>query len=1109
MNVAVIFADISGFTALAEKLDPEEVREIINDCFSYITRPVYELEGTIDKYIGDCVMILFGARYVHSDDAKRAVLCAMKMRDLIQEFSEQRFPSDEYRLNLSIGINYGLVVTGSVGNYFDKDYTVMGDIVNTAQRLQSSAGEGVIMVSESVYMETRDMMEYSEPREVVVKNKGNPVRCYLPLKLNSKYLFEHEMAFVGRKAELSLLNSLYNHALNAGTQYITILGEAGIGKTRLLKEFTLKIGNNIKKVWVGCNSTSQNRPYYLIANILMNIMNINQQDSVSIKQHRLISFLDYILGHLSDEEIKRNYDFLGLLLGLNRDNEFQSILSSMNYDDIHREILKQSSLFFVNLCKKHRFILVVDDLHWADANSLQIINGLIPVIPDLNAVFIFASRHKVEAIHLDDEKRHHVILLEALDESAVRSMACRLLNCSNIDPALQDALLRYTRGNPLYIKEFVSNIRRTGKYHIKDGTAVSETGEITSIPSSIQSLILSNISGLDEREILMLQAASVVGNEFSLTLLKHLLEDAFESEDLLKLPIQMNIISLKSVHTSSGVVEKIFAFNHDTEREAIYDSVLNRNKKHFHKRIAEYLESNYRKEIQNYYEILCTHFFRAGMNKKAADYYYKTAVKHKNDFNFSNAMEYFNKYLQMVSTEEDLHRDKKTICAYRDIGYIYSVMEEYDQALRYLNKALGLAQLSNDIYSIKIMIADVYKDKGMYNKALDLLNEMEPRIRQESSIYGRLLQMKCNILRIMGNPEALNLAEKSEKLLLKTRDYVNLSETMKYAGMIYFAKGDIDNALFFMNKSFKYAEEAGDMESMAKVSGELGNIYHSTGLMSSAYEFYNKSLEISKKISYPRGLIAACINLGVLFTGKGLFNKAEAFFSESLSTSREIAMRLYECISLTNLGDIEYERGSYDHAVDLYSQSLKIARHINAPVEEGLNNIGLAKIYLKLRQYENVSEFLESAFRIFTDSGKVMYLGDCYYLKAMHEMLHRQYKEALANCEKAIEISLQCKSDMRRLKALRLKGFILLKTKNPKLAVEMFDQAIILAQQVDSEYETAKGYYGRSRAFSLMKQLERALVDLKKARESIQHADQCRWTAIVGQDEMQQEQITG
>ena len=338
-NVAVMFADISGFTSLSEKLDPEEVREIVNECFNYITSPVYELEGMIDKYIGDCVMVLFGARYTHTDDAKRAVKCAMKMMDLISEFSVNMLSSKGIKLNLSIGINYGLVVTGGVGNYFDRDYTVMGDIVNTAQRLQMSAGEGVILVSESVYTETKDQFEYSGAIEVKVKNKENPVRCYRPLKINTEYYYDGELPFIERQKEIGFLNSVFNDALNTGLKCAVVTGEPGLGKTRLLKEFTSKLGNDIKKVWVDCNTISQNKSYSLIAGFLAGIMNIHTLDSANTRKHRLLSFLDYILGDRSDDDIKHTFDFLGLLLGLERDSGFQSIFESMNYENIRRELL--------------------------------------------------------------------------------------------------------------------------------------------------------------------------------------------------------------------------------------------------------------------------------------------------------------------------------------------------------------------------------------------------------------------------------------------------------------------------------------------------------------------------------------------------------------------------------------------------------------------------------------------------------------------------------------------------------------------------------------------------------------------------------------------------
>lgn len=1096
-NVAVIFADISGFTALSEKMDPEEVREIINDCFNYITKPVYVLEGTIDKYIGDCVMILFGAKYSHSDDAKRAVKCAMEMMKLIRSFSENMLSSRGIQLNLSVGINYGLVVTGSVGNYFDKDYTVMGDIVNTAQRLQASAGEGVILASESVYMETRDVIEYSVVKEITVKNKEHSIRCYIPLRPNAKYVFEDEEPFTGRESEMSLLNTIYNSALNSGTRCVTLIGEAGIGKTRLLKEFTSKITGKVKKIWTECSSSSQNRVYSLISGILMSIMNINPEDSGSIKQHRLISFLEYILNGLSEDEIKRNYDFLGLLMGLGRDYEFQNILNSMSFENIRKGILRQLSIFFIHLCKRNRLVIIADDIHWADTTSLHMLKELTDLLPDINVFFMFSSRSHTEEFKPAKSQRYLTVSLEAFSVEKVEDFTCKLLKCNTVDRVLLENIVKFTKGNPLFIKEFVSNIKRTGKYFVKEGTAYIDDSEINSLPKNLQSLILSNISELDDAARSILQAASVIGKDFSLSLVNRISETEYNESSLLSLPVQLNIISLKSVHTHSGAVEKIFTFNHDMEREAIYDSILNRNKKDLHRKIGEYIESTFIRDIESHYEILCTHFLNAGLNKKAREYYYKTAVKYKSDFNLASSLEYFKKFLEIPCAKQKSEEETEITSSLKEIGHIYFIMGNYELALEYLNQALQTARLSNELHSIKILIADVYKDKGLFDEALAIIEEIEPKIKQDNSLYGRLLQMKCNILRVTGNPDALSTAKKSEKALLKVKDYQNLSETMKQAGIIYFAKGDIDNALYFMNKSYKYAEKINNLESMAKVSGDLGIIYHSTGMISKAQEFFNKSMELSQKISYARGHIAACINLGILYMDKGSFSKAEALFKESLQISAEILSKLYECISLTNLADIMYEKGSFDIAADFYNRSMEIAKNINVPMEEAVNRIGLVKLYLKLGQYDKVPEALESARVIFEEADEIMYMSDYYTCRGLFELMQGNTCKALEYAEKAVEQSVECRSDKKKVKALRLKGNILLESGEPDKAIALFSEAIQLSEQVESDYEAAKSYYCRYKGCNLSNNVEEAEKSLLKAKEYISGVDPCRWTAII------------
>ena len=1102
-NVAVIFADVSGFTALSEKLDPEEVRELINDCFDYITRPVYELEGTIDKYMGDCVMILFGAKYIHSDDAKRAVMCAMRMMNLIREFSLERLSSKGLSLDLSIGINYGLVVTGSVGNAFDKDYTVIGDIVNTAQRLQSNAGRGTVLVSESVFVETKGIIKYSEPMEIKVKNKEKTVRCYFPIEISAEYDCDSKNIFVGREKELGLLVSIYNNILNTSTKCINIIGEAGVGKTSLLREFLSKLDQDIKKVWVELNSFSPNKAYCTISGILMNIMNINSKESSSVKQRRLLSFLDYIMAGLSEEEIKRNSDFIGLVLGLKRDNEFQNILNSMSFENIRKEIIKQLSLFFTKLSQKFRTVIVVDDMHWSDTNSLQILKELIKCLSLVNITFIFTSRYELEELEPFSDINYHNLKLQPLTENAIRALVCKLLDCDQIDETLFGEIMKFTNGNPLYINEFVQSIKRTESFLIIDGVGSIDSDKVISLPNNIQSLILANISEMNEAEKSFLQAASVIGKEFSLSILGPLLEmDSDEINDIVRLPVRLNIISLKTAYTALGVVEKIFVFNQDMEREVIYDSILNKNKKELHKKIGELIEAKHSGELEGYYEILFTHFIKSGQSKKAAEYSYKTAIKDKENYNFPSSLEYYSKFLQLVSEEGSTQMDSRVLDAYRDMGYINFIMADYGASLNNLKKALEVAALYDDIYSIKLMIADVYKEQDMYDEALEIIDELQPKIKEENTLYGKLLQMKCNILRILGNTDALTIAQKSEQLLIKMKNFENLAETMNQAAIIYYAKGDVSNSLSCFDKSYKYAEKINNFALMAKIAGNLGVIHHATGMISKAQEFFDRSMQISKKISDQQGYIAGCINLGILYVDKGLFDKAEVLFNEAVEISREISSRLNECIAVANIGEIMFKRGLDYKALEYYNRTFEIAREIKVPLGEGIYHLSTARMYIEKNMEGNVRKMLDIAFKIFTEAEEIAYLSDYYRIKALYEFAEGKIDAALEDCKKAADIAQKIRSDIRRLKALRLEGRIMACTEQNESAFKLFEESITLSHQLESEYEAAKGYIERLKLHRKLGDWDKARKDLERARECASKFDRCRLREIIEEYEL-------
>lgn len=1081
-NVAVMFADISGFTSLSEKIDPEEVREIINDCFECITRPVYELEGTIDKYIGDCIMILFGAKHSHSDDPKRAITCAVKMLELIEEFSKER----GLQMDLSIGINYGLVVTGSVGNYYDKDYTVMGDIVNTAQRLQSSAGKGNILVSESVYLDTKDNIEYSNAREVMVKNKEKPVKCYSPLYIVKEAEIDNTY-IVERDYERGFLKKVYSGAQN--TICVNIIGESGMGKTSLVKNYLAELDKEIKVISIECSSIFKNRVYHLISGIILNVLNLKSSDSGRVKENRLLSYIDYILDGLTDEERQKCYNFLGLVLGLSRDNNFSGILNSMNHSDIENEIQNELTIFFSTVCKKHSFIFFIDSAEWADSISLTLLLRLIKALSDVKSMFIFASRYEMETTV---QNNAYVLNISKLSNIGTSTLLCSLLNCQNLDKQLFETALKFTNGNPLYIREFGEAVKGKMTYINNGSTAFVAEDSLEDIPKNIEGIILGGLANLDAATTRFLQAASVAGDEFSTSWILNMLDENIDEKEALKTLIEMNLIFLSSVRTSSKMVEKTYKFKQNMIRMVIYDSMLKRAKEQFHKTLAEFIELNYSRELEQYYEVLSTHFKMAGLDKRAGEYYYKTALKYKKDFIFLSSLEYYDKFIEGADID-----DANIIDSLISVAYIHKELSHFDDALQFLNKGLKCAVLSDDIYTIKIMTSEIYKEKGLYDDALSLLDEIQPKIRQNSSLYGKLLQSKCSIYSILGKQEALELAQKSEDILIKTGDYESLSETMRQAAYIYFINGDNDNALSHLNKACNYAEKANNLGLIADISGNLGIIFHASGNISKALQFFNKSIDMSRKISNIKGIISGNTNLGILFMEKGLFGNAQILFEEGLRLSANIQSIYDNVVLSTNYGDLMYEIGDMDKALKYYSDSLDNSLKHHLTVEEGINYIGISKVYLDQGCLEKVPEILEKAYNIFIASSEIAYISDYYRYMSSYSLKQNNITVALNYCTEALLSAEKSCSDMKKLEALSLKGDILVLNGEVERAIDLYSESINLSIQLESDYEIAKCNFKRHLAFKKINENIKAQDDLYKAREAIKRIGSCKWTSTI------------
>jgi predicted ATPase/class 3 adenylate cyclase len=1098
-NVAILFADISGYTALSEKLDPEFVRELINDCFNYITAPVYDLGGIIDKYIGDCVMVLFGAKTSHIDDAKRAVLCALKMSKLIQEFSEERIKPLGFDLQLSIGVHYGLVVTGRVGNYYDMDYTVMGDTVNTAQRIQSSTPKSCIYVSEATYKETNIDISYEGPISIIAKNKENPIVCYLPTNIKNPLSSTREMLpMVGRQTSLKELLDSKEAVGHSGSRVVGIIGPAGIGKSTFVEEFLQLFNVDLKVLKTECNPSLINSPYSLITNLLMNIMNISPSETLIVRQSRIISYISFIMAKYEEDAVKRNYQFISFLMGMEVDKETRDIISSMDTKSIFHEITKQLSLLFHEFESRFESLILIEDINWADAKSITLLKEIWSGNTSGNGrnLYVYTSRNTIEVLKDLYQDNNKLITLEPLEESSIVEFIKLYIGCDNVESSCIDYIMTFSGGNPLYMKELLKYIKNMSLFYITNNTLYLKK-DIEKIPNSLQGLILSKLNYLSQEAIEIAQAASVIGKDFTVSILNKLLEKDTEAENCIREAVHSNIIYLKHTYTQRGNREKLYSFSHETERETIYNSILNKKKAYYHKETAKAIEVLYSRNIESHYELLGEHFEKGNEPLDASLYYTNAAQHYKNLFNTQEALSYFLKAYNCIAKLKNASREKLYyLCV--QIGELYTILSNFANAKLFLNKALKYTEDINEKWAVELDLTRIYIEQSKYRKALTLLDKLQEQMKQSHKLYGSVLFQKCNIQRVIGqSQQALTNIKMAERILQKNKDYENLAKVLNTAGAIYHTNSDIDSALKLYIKAYKYCEKTGDLLTLMKCAGNMATIYHTQGDLTDAMKYFNTALELSKKISHLQSYVTSSNNLGVLYMDKGLFSKAKSLFEEAAKISKETSTLFMWSVSLSNLADIEYYMGDYKAATKYAVQALNLSKEIEDIEGEGINNISLAKIQIEQGQLQCAKQYLESAYKIYSDLNIEDGWSDYNYYLAQYYMEMNELSKAVEFADKSKELAVKCRNSRKQAKALRLIGILQQREEDYFASIPYFDSSIELLEKEESLYEMIKSLYLRSLSYKKLGNTEAAQKDLKLAKLNIKKIGKCKWTKII------------
>src|SRR6185503_2450872 len=512
-QVTVLFADIAGFTSLAEKLDPEDVHRIMDRCFELITAEVHRFEGTINQYTGDGVMALFGAPIAHEDGPRRAAHAALAIQRVLRDYDREVQSQGGLPLQMRIGLHTGPVVVGKIGDDLRMDYTAVGDTTNLAARLQQTARPGSVVVSEATHTAIASFFETLDLGEVAVKGRA-PAHAFEVLRARvrrSRLAAAVERGLtplVGRSREVDVLLERFAEVTRGHGQIVSLAGDAGIGKSRLLLEFRRAVmEGDDQPTWLEGQAVSfgQSIPFLPLIEQLRLNFHIEEFDG----EPEIIAKVEHGMRRMG--ELEAHIPYIRYLLSV--DPGDRSVLE-MEAGARRRKGFEALRALSLRGARLRPLILVFEDLHWIDAGTEEYLASMADAVASVPLMLILTYRVGY-APPIPARSFHTALALHPLSEADAVIMAGRLLGAADLPPALRQALLDKAEGVPLFIEEVIRTLLDLGMLRREgDGYRVVEGVGHLSVPDTIQGIIMARLDRLGEDGKRTVQLASVIGRQF-------------------------------------------------------------------------------------------------------------------------------------------------------------------------------------------------------------------------------------------------------------------------------------------------------------------------------------------------------------------------------------------------------------------------------------------------------------------------------------------------------------------------------------------------------------------------------------------------------------------
>jgi len=653
-QVTVMFCDMEGFTSLTEKLGSEQMYSIMDEVYEILIHKVHDYEGTVNELTGDGIMALFGAPIALEDAPQRAIRSALAIHQEIGKFSgkirkERQIPP----IRMRIGIHTGPVVVGTLGNDLRVEFKAVGDTVNLASRMEGLAKPGTTYITKDTYRFVKEYFEFRALGEIKVKGKEKPIETYQVLGLGpAKSRLEAAKArglakFIGRRKELEKLIECFGRVKAGHGQVVGIVGDAGIGKSRLVLEFRKSIEKEDLTFLEGqCLTSEQSTPYLSFINIIKEYFEVEEGDRPFVVRKKISSKVAAF-----DKVLMETIPFLCDMLSVSLDNFSPQSLGpeekrKLTFEAIKALLLRESQV--------KTLIIILDNLQWTDKASQELLSYLVESIA--NARVLILGVYRPGYLHPWSDKSYYThITLNPLTEDESAALAKVLLDVENFTIALRSLILDRAEGNPLYVEEIIHWLLEIGAIaRSETGYVVSETASELSVPGTIQDVIMARIDRLEQDLKRTMQIASVIGRDFLFQLLRRISDmgDALQT-------YLMKLQSLEFIYEKSLFPELEYMFKHILIQDVTYHSLLTQTRKQFHERIGNAMEEIYKERLDEHCEKLAYHYQHGSNREKALEYLILAAKKAANRFANVEAMNFCKEALKILDQLANTEQNRK------------------------------------------------------------------------------------------------------------------------------------------------------------------------------------------------------------------------------------------------------------------------------------------------------------------------------------------------------------------------------------------------------------------------------------------------------------------